>query len=58
MEVLFSKSAEQDLSRLTKSVVGRVFDKIEWLVENFESADLLSLGEQLSGFYKLRKVYK
>jgi mRNA interferase RelE/StbE len=54
MEVSFSQSAERDLGRLTKSVAMRVFDKIKWLVENFESADLLSLGGQLSGFYKLR----
>jgi mRNA interferase RelE/StbE len=54
MKVAFSHDAERDIEKLTKAVVTRIFDKIEWFAEHFDSIDPLPLGAHLTGLYKLR----
>ena len=53
-KVIFSSDAQIDLNRLSHSVRNRIFDKLEWFENNFDSITPLSLTGKFSGSYKLR----
>ena len=50
----FRPEAEQDLHALDETVRERIFDKLKWLVNNFENLRPEPLTASLKGFYKLR----
>ena len=50
----FTPTATDDLGRLDKSVAQRIFTKIRWLAENFDSLTPESLTGQWEGVFKLR----
>lgn len=50
----FQPEAEEDLSRLSDMVRGRVIDKLDWLEKNFDDIIPLTLTGEYKGFYKLR----
>ncbi|MCR4322526.1 MAG: type II toxin-antitoxin system RelE/ParE family toxin [Candidatus Azambacteria bacterium] len=52
--LVFQKDAEKDLVRVGKTVRVRVIERLEWLVENFDSVNHLPLIERYAGFFKLR----
>ncbi len=52
--VEFTPTAADDLARLNKSIAQRIFTKIKWLAENFETLTLEPLAGQWEGVYKLR----
>lgn len=52
--VVFLPKALEDLSKLDKSIVKRIINRIEWFSENIENAFPTPLKSRLSGFYKLR----
>ncbi len=52
--VEFTPTAAEDLARLDKSIAQRIFTKIKWLAENFESLTPEPLTGQWEGVYKLR----
>ncbi|MBP7960628.1 MAG: type II toxin-antitoxin system RelE/ParE family toxin [Caldilineaceae bacterium] len=52
--VVFTPTAEDDLARLNKPVAQRVFSKIRWLADNFQTLTPLPLTGQWEGVYKLR----
>lgn len=53
-EVEFTPEAEDDLSRLSKSIAQRILKKIRWLAENIEVMTLEPLTGDFKGLYKLR----
>ncbi len=53
-EVEFTPEAEDDLSRLSKSIAQRILNKIRWLAENFEMVTPEPLTGEFKGLYKLR----
>ena len=50
----FSPEAERDLAKLDHEMCRRVIDKLDWLIENFESILPLPLHAGFKDFYKLR----
>lgn len=50
----FDERAGKDIAGLQKSLRVRVFDRIRWLVQNFDSVVPLPLHADLRGLYKLR----
>jgi len=53
-QVVFLPNALDDLSKLDKSIVKRIMNRIEWFSENIENSSPTPLKSRLSGFYKLR----
>ena len=53
-QVEFLTEAEADLSRLDSRIRERIFMKVKWLSENFESITPEPLSGQFKGFFKLR----
>ena len=53
-QVQFTQTATDDLGRLSKSVAQRIFTKIRWLAENFNSLTHETLTGQWEGVYKFR----
>ncbi len=53
-QVEFLAEAEADLTRLDSTVRERIFGKIKWLLENFESITPKPLSAEFKGYYKLR----
>jgi mRNA interferase RelE/StbE len=54
VEVEFTSEAEDDLSRISKSIAQRILKKIRWLAENFEMVTPEPLTGGFKGLYKLR----
>ncbi len=52
--VVFTPQAEENLTKLDKKVARRVFKKIRWLSENFETITPEPLTGQWQGVNKLR----
>ena len=52
--VHFTPIATDDLSRLDKPLTQRIFTKIRWLAENFDSLTPESLTGKWVGVFKLR----
>jgi mRNA interferase RelE/StbE len=52
--VEFLPEALEDLKRLDRAVVHRVFKKLRWLSENFDSLQPEGLSGPLAGLLKLR----
>lgn len=50
----FTPDAEADLACLDTAIVERVFKKLRWLAENFDSVRLEALTEEWQGVFKLR----
>ena len=50
----FTSEAEQDLAQLDKEVRRRIIDKLDWLLENFDSILPSVLTSELREFFKLR----
>ncbi len=50
----FQKGAEDDLVRLDTPIRRRVIEKLDWLIENFDTVIPLALGAKYREFYKLR----
>ncbi len=53
-QVEFTPTAENDLGSLNKAIAQRIFTKIRWLAENFDSLTPEPLTGQWKGVYKLR----
>lgn len=53
-QVVFTPTAESDLSALDKDVAQRILRKIRWLAENMDALTPEPLTGQWSGTYKLR----
>jgi mRNA interferase RelE/StbE len=53
-QVVFLPNALDDLSKLDKSIVKRIMNRIEWFSENIENSSPTPLKSRLSGFYKFR----
>lgn len=53
-ELEWMPEAVEDLSRLDRPIARRIFDKMQWLAENFEQVTPEPLRGELSGLYKLR----
>jgi mRNA interferase RelE/StbE len=53
-EVRFSPGALEDLRKLDASTGQRVFEKVRWLGENYQTILHESLVGRLRGYYKLR----
>ena len=52
--VEFTDTAEDDLSRLDRTVAQQVLDKLRWLADNAESVRHKALTAQLKGAFVLR----
>jgi mRNA interferase RelE/StbE len=52
--VEFLPEALEDLKRLDRAVVQRVFKKLRWLRENFDFLEPEGLSDPLAGLLKLR----
>lgn len=52
--VVILPKAFEDLSKIDKTVVKRITDKLTWLSENVENITPLSLKGDFSGLYKLK----
>lgn len=50
----FSKQAEKDIAALDVSIRTRIIEKLEWLMEHFDSLIPAPLGAEWSDFFKLR----
>ncbi|MEK7502948.1 MAG: type II toxin-antitoxin system RelE/ParE family toxin [Patescibacteria group bacterium] len=50
----FEPKAEKDLAQLDKAVRARVLEKLDWLLENFDSLFPIPLHNEWRDFYKLR----
>jgi len=50
----FSKQAEGDIVVLDLSIRKRIIEKLEWLMEHFDSLIPAPLGAEWSDFFKLR----
>lgn len=46
--------ASKTLAKLEKPLVRRIVDRLHWLEENVQEADLEALTGELKGMYKLR----
>ncbi len=53
-QVEFTSTATDDLDDLNKTIAQRIFTKIRWLAENFNSLTPEPLTGQWKGVYKLR----
>ena len=53
-KAIFSPDAQADLANLSRTVRDRVYAKLEWLENNFESITPFPLTNKFAGFYKLR----
>lgn len=53
-QIRFTHDAEADLSRLTKTIIQRIFKKLRWLAENFNIIIPKPLTGQLQDMFKLR----
>jgi mRNA interferase RelE/StbE len=53
-QVVFLPNALDALSKLDKSIVKRIINRIEWFSENIGNSSPIPLKSKLSGFYKLR----
>jgi len=53
-QVVSLPTALDALSKLDKSIVKRIINRIEWFSKNIENSSLIPLKSRLSGFYKLR----
>ena len=53
-QFLITPEAEEDLTKLDRSVRKRVIQKLRWLVDNFEDVPPLPLAGDWSGYFKLR----
>ena len=53
-EVEFTRTAEDDLSRLDKTVAQQVLDKLRWLADNAESVRHKALTGQWKSVFSLR----
>ena len=49
----FTKQAEKDLNMLDRSIRVRIIEKLEWLLENFDSLFPAPLAAEWSDFFKL-----
>ncbi len=49
-----TKAAEKDIKRLAHPVRQRIFDKLEWLQNNFKAITPTPLHGEFKGFYRLR----
>lgn len=47
-------SAARDLANLDKQVARHIVFRLNWMAENFDSVQHISLSGELSGFYKFR----
>ena len=54
MKIVFSPSAQNDLEKISTVIRARLFDKLEWFENNFDSITPLFLTGQWKGFCKLR----
>lgn len=50
----FSEVADNDLALLDRPVRRRIIDKLDWLVQNFDTVLSLPLSGDYKSFYKLR----
>ena len=50
----FTKRAEKDLDSVDRPVRVRIVEKLEWLLENFDSLFPAPLAAEWSDFFKLR----
>ncbi len=50
----FQEDAVSDLAVLDRPIRRRIIEKLDWLLENFDSVVLSGLGAEYKGFYKLR----
>ncbi len=50
----YEPEAVDDLKRLPSNIRKRIVAKINWLAENFDQVQPLSLTANLAGFFKLR----
>ncbi len=50
----FAEEAEEDLGTLDLPIRRRMLEKLEWLMENFDSLIPAPLGAEWSDFFKLR----
>lgn len=53
-EIKFTPQAEEDLSRLDKTIAKNISNKIEWLSQNIENIMPVPLIGKFKGKYKLR----
>jgi len=53
-QVKFTSQAENDLTRIDKSIAQRILKKIRWLAENIEQITPEQLSGPWQGMYKLR----
>lgn len=53
-KVEFTPHAEEDLSRLDKTIAKRITEKIEWFCQNIENVIREPLKGKFRGKYKLR----
>lgn len=53
-KVEFTLRAEEDLSRIDRTIAKRIADKIEWLRQNIEYIIKEPLAGEFKGTYKLR----
>lgn len=57
--IKFTPQAEEDLSRLNKTIAQHIANKIDWLSQNIQSMVPAPLKGKFKGKYKLRsEVYK
>lgn len=52
--LLLTKEAERDFQKLNQGGRDRIFQKLEWLCENFDVITPLPLTGPWQGFFKLR----
>ena len=50
----FLPAAEDDLAALDSGIRGRIIDKLDWFVSNFNETLPATLGGEFREFYKLR----
>ncbi len=53
-EIRILDDASAELSRLDKTVAGRIAKRVIWLAQNFDNIRPEPLSTNLAGFYKLR----
>ena len=53
-QVVILPKALKDLSKLDKSIIKRIMDKLTWLSDNIEIINTVPLKSKLSEFYKLK----
>ena len=53
-EVEFTETAEDDLSKLDRTVAQRALDRLHWLADNVESVRHKALSARFKGTFSLR----